>query len=62
MKQIGLFAGIGGFEYAASLMGWETIAVCEIDRFCQKILKFHFPKAILHEDIKTTDFSVYRGK
>lgn len=62
MKQIGLFAGIGGFEYAASLMAWETIAVCEIDKFCQKILKHHFPKAILHGDIKTTDFTIYRGK
>lgn len=43
-------------------MGWETVAVCEIDKFCQETLKYHFPKATIHGDIKTTDFRVYRGK
>lgn len=62
MKQIGLFAGIGGFELAARWVGWETIAVSEIDPFCQKVLQYHFPGAQLHGDIKTTDFSGYRGQ
>lgn len=62
MKQIGLFAGIGGFELAARWVGWETIAVSEIDPFCQKILSYHFPGAQLHGDIKTTDFTGYRGQ
>lgn len=61
MKHIGLFEGIGGFSIASSWMGWETIAWCEINNFCQKILKYHFPNARQHEDIKQTDFSVYRG-
>lgn len=62
MKQIGLFAGIGGFELAARWVGWETLAVSEIDPFCQKILQYHFPGAQLHGDIKTTDFTGYNGQ
>jgi DNA (cytosine-5)-methyltransferase 1 len=62
MNHIGLFEGIGGFSLAAEWMGWNTIAWCEINGFCQKILKQNFPKAIGHGDIKTTDFSIYRGQ
>lgn len=62
MKHIGLFAGIGGFELAARWVGWETLAVSEIDAFCQKVLQYHFPGAQLHGDIKTTDFTGYRGQ
>lgn len=62
MKHIGLFAGIGGFELAARWAGWETIAWCEIDKFCQTVLKYHFPNAIGYEDIRTTDFTIYRGQ
>lgn len=60
-KHIGLFEGIGGFGLAAKLMNWETVAWCEINPFCHRILKYHFPKSIAHEDIRETDFSIYRG-
>jgi predicted DNA-binding protein YlxM (UPF0122 family) len=45
MKHIGLFEGIGGFSLAAQWMGWETVAWCEINQFCQNVLKYHFPQA-----------------
>lgn len=61
MKHLGLFEGIGGFSLAARWMGWETIAWCEINPFCQQVLKHHFPNAAPHSDIITTDFTVYRG-
>lgn len=61
MKHIGLFEGVGGFSLAASWMNWDTIAWCEIDSFCQKVLNYHFPNSNKHGDIKTTDFSIYRG-
>lgn len=61
-KHIGLFEGIGGFSLAARWMGWETIAWCEWNEFCQKILSYHFPKAKKHGDIKETDFTIYRGQ
>lgn len=60
MRHGSLFSGIGGFDLAAEWMGWENVFHCEKDKFCQKILKKHWPKSILHEDITTTDFTVYR--
>jgi len=62
MRHIGLFEGIGGFSLAARWMGWETIAWCEWNEFCQKILSYHFPNAKQHGDITKTDFSIYRGQ
>lgn len=43
-------------------MGWTTVAWCEINPFCQKVLKHHFPHATAHSDITTTDFTIYRGR
>jgi len=57
-----LFNGIGGFQLAAHWMGWTNIFHCEIDEFCNKVVKKHFPNSIQHGDIKTTDFSIYRGR
>ena len=42
-------------------MGWENVFNCEIDSFCQKVLKYHFPDATQYQDIKTTDFTLWRG-
>jgi len=57
-----LFSGIGGFDLAAQWMGWENVAHCEINEFCLKILKYYWPDANTHKDIKTTDFTIYRGQ
>lgn len=62
MKFAHLFSGIGGFALASDWMGWETVLNCEIDPFCQRILKYYWPKAELYGDIKTTDFSIHRGR
>jgi DNA (cytosine-5)-methyltransferase 1 len=62
MRHGSLFSGIGGFDLAAEWMGWENVFHCEINKFCQKILKQHFPGSILYEDIKATDFSQWKGK
>lgn len=62
MKHIGLFEGIGGFSLAARWMGWETIAWCEWNDYCQKILKQHFKEAKGYGDITKTNFTIYRGK
>lgn len=50
---VSLFAGIGGFDIAARQMGWETVVACEIDPFCQVVLRHHFPGAYVHGDIHT---------
>ena len=57
-----LFSGIGGFDIAAQWAGWENVFACEIDPFCQKVLKYHFPKSTLYENIRTTDFTIWRGR
>lgn len=62
INHLGLFEGIGGFSLAARWSGWETVAYCEIDPFCQNVLKYHFPKAEVFSDIKKSDFSKYANK
>lgn len=52
----------GGFDLASEWMGWENVAHCEINEFCLKILNYYWPNAKTHRDIKTTDFSIYRGQ
>ncbi len=62
MRVGNLFNGIGGFALAAHWMGWENIMHCEIDPFCNKVMNYHFPNSVQHEDIRTTDFAIWRGK
>ena len=57
-----LFSGIGGFDLAAEWMGWTNLFNCEINSFCRKILKYHFPDAKQYTDIRTVDFTVWRGR
>ena len=57
-----LFSGIGGFDLAAEWAGWENIFHCEWNEFGQKVLEYHFPKAITHNDITKTDFTTYRDR
>jgi len=52
MKMLDLFSGIGGFSLAASWCNIETVAFCETDKFCQKVLNKNFPGIEIYEDIK----------
>lgn len=52
MRCLDLFSGIGGFALAARWMGWETVGFCEIELFCQRVLRKHWPDVWLHDDIK----------
>lgn len=61
MKVLDLFSGIGGFSLGLERAGMQTIAFCEIDPFCRKVLKKHWPEVPIHEDIKTLDGKHYRG-
>lgn len=62
MTHAGLFSGIGGFNFAADRgMNWHHVFDCEIDPFCQKVLKYYWPNAIQYGNIEQTDFSVHRG-
>lgn len=57
-----IFSGIGGFDLAAHWMKWTNVFHCEIDPFCQKIIKQHFPESILYEDIRTAKLIQHRRR
>jgi len=42
LTHVDLFSGIGGFALAAQWTGFRTIAFCEIEPFCQEVLKARF--------------------
>ena len=58
---IDLFSGIGGFALAAKWVGFETKVFCEIDPFCQMVLKKHWPNVPIVEDIKKFDGKEWTG-
>ncbi|TWO94513.1 DNA (cytosine-5-)-methyltransferase [Bacillus velezensis] len=51
MKSIELFAGIGGIALAAEWAGIETVAFCERDPYCQKVLNKNFPGVPIFDDV-----------
>ena len=61
MRVLDLFSGIGGFSLGLESVGMETVAFCEMDAFCQKVLKKHWPNVPIHSDIKELDGNEYRG-
>ncbi len=57
-----LFSGFDAPSVAASWMGWKNAFHCEINLFCNEILKYWFPNSEHYEDITKTDFSQWKGK
>ena len=58
MKILDLFSGIGGFTLAASWCWGDELDIagfCENDKYCQKVLKKHWPNVPIHNDIKDID-------
>ena len=52
-KVASFFAGIGGFDLGCERAGMEVVFQCEINKFCQRVLKKHWPLIPLYSDIKT---------
>jgi DNA (cytosine-5)-methyltransferase 1 len=46
LTHVDLFSGIGGFALAAEWAGFRTVVFCEIDEFCQAVLKERFGVSI----------------
>jgi len=53
MRFASFFAGIGGFDLGFQRAGMIPAFHCEIDPYCQRILKRHWPEVPLHGDITT---------
>ena len=60
MQIISTYSGIGGFELAGHWMGWETIQMCDIDPYSQKLLKARFPGVPIHGDIRTLTYEIIK--
>ena len=61
MRVLDLFSGIGGFSIGLESIGMETVAFCEQNPFCQKILAQHWPTLPIHSDITELNGYEYRG-
>lgn len=62
LRHASLFSGIGGFDLAASLTGWENIFSCEKNPFCRQVLDYYWPKTRHYEDIFELQATQYLGK
>lgn len=62
LMHLDLFSGIGGFALAAQWAGFQTVAFCEIEPYCQKVLRKNFGQGIvIHDDIRKLDGKPYAG-
>lgn len=50
-----LFSGIGGFSYAAERLvgGFKTIAFCDSDEPCRRVLRKHWPDTPIFTDVRS---------
>ena len=52
-QHLDLFSGIGGFSLGLEATGeFETVAFCDYDPFCQKVLRKHWENVPIYGDIK----------
>jgi len=56
VRVLDLFSGIGGFSLGLGRAGMRTTSFCEIDPYCQAVLRKHWPNVPIHDDITTRQF------
>jgi len=53
MNLLSLFAGVGGIDLAAQWAGIDTVAMVEIETYCQQVLQKRFPGVKIYDDVRT---------
>jgi DNA (cytosine-5)-methyltransferase 1 len=56
VKVLDLFSGIGGFSLGLERAGFKTVAFCEKLESSRKVLRKHWPKVKIYEDITSARF------
>jgi len=63
IKHLDLFSGIGGFALAIDeVFGDSEHIFCEIDEFCQAVLKKRFERSIIYGDIRQLNSNAHWGR
>src|SRR5262245_13353067 len=60
MRVLDLFSGIGGFSLGLERAGMRTVAFCEIDTYCRRVLRKHWPDVPIFGDIR--EFTFHDGR
>jgi len=54
LRVLDLFSGIGGFSLGLERAGgFRTVAFCEIEPYCQSVLREHWPSVPVFDDVRT---------
>lgn len=56
LRVLDLFSGIGAYALGVERAGMKTIAFCEQDAFCQRVLAKHWPEVPCHNNVITREF------
>lgn len=58
---VSLFSGVGGLDIAAEALGMTPVAHVEAAPYCREVLDIRWPGLPVHDDVRTVDWSAYRG-
>lgn len=53
LRVLDLFSGIGGFSLGLERCGMRTVAFCETEPYCRRVLAKHWPEVPCYDDIRT---------